>query len=88
MQRYQHGGVNITGFQLVNYSSSFVQKFMKLWRTLDTNIWPGASNDSIPVMNSDINSENLREIIAYQRFCRRNVVPKHFVDSKQKEIKA
>ena len=49
MERYQHGGVNITGFQLVNYTSKFVKKFLRIWRTLDKNIWPGAGNNSIHV---------------------------------------
>ncbi|WAR00270.1 GRIA2-like protein [Mya arenaria] len=49
MGRYQHGGVNITGFQLVNYSSPFVQKFLGLWSELDPHIWPGAGDNSIHI---------------------------------------
>ncbi|XP_053398486.1 glutamate receptor 2-like [Mercenaria mercenaria] len=48
-ERYQHGGVNITGFQLVNYSSTYVKKFLKPWRTLDPNIWHSAGNNSVPI---------------------------------------
>ena len=49
LERYQHGGVNITGFQLVNYSSPFVKTFLRKWNTLDANIWPGAGYNSIHV---------------------------------------
>lgn len=49
MERYQYGGVNITGFQLVNYSSKFVKTFLTKWNTLDANIWPGARYNSIHV---------------------------------------
>ncbi|KAH3842121.1 hypothetical protein DPMN_115609, partial [Dreissena polymorpha] len=49
MERYRYGGVNITGFQLVNYSSTFVQNFLKLWRGLNPILFPGAGNDSIHI---------------------------------------
>ena len=49
MGRYQYGGVNITGFQLVNYSSPFVKNFLRVWRKLDPGIWPGAAYNSIHV---------------------------------------
>ena len=49
MGRYQYGGVNITGFQLVNYSSPFVKSFLRVWRKLDPGIWPGAAYNSIHV---------------------------------------
>ncbi|KAL3878269.1 hypothetical protein ACJMK2_030634 [Sinanodonta woodiana] len=49
MERYRHGGVNVTGFQLVNYSSQFVKNFMTVWRTLDPKVWPGAHEHSIHV---------------------------------------
>ena len=49
MERYQHGGVNITGFQLVNHTTKYVKNFLKVWRTLDRNIWPGGGTDSINV---------------------------------------
>ena len=44
-----HGGVNITGFQLVNYTSAHVKDFMEVWGSLDPNVWVGAGGNTIHV---------------------------------------
>ena len=59
MERYQYGGVNITGFQLVNYSSSFIKDFLGTWNTLEPGIYPGAAYNSIPVRIKTLSSPSL-----------------------------
>ncbi|XP_070196713.1 glutamate receptor 3-like [Littorina saxatilis] len=47
LQRFRHGGVNITGFQLINYSDPYVQEFVRAWSTVEPTVWPGAGNNKI-----------------------------------------
>lgn len=42
LDRFSHGGVNITGFQLVDHQSDIVQNFLEEWRQLPRSIWEGA----------------------------------------------
>ncbi|XP_062608143.1 glutamate receptor 2-like isoform X1 [Saccostrea cucullata] len=42
LERFSHGGVNITGFQLVDHQSKNVTNFLKEWRELPVSIWKGA----------------------------------------------
>ncbi|XP_022320708.2 glutamate receptor 2-like [Crassostrea virginica] len=46
--RFSHGGVNITGFQLVDHQSTTVRDFLEEWRELPSSIWEGAG-ETIPV---------------------------------------
>lgn len=44
LERFSHGGVNITGFQLVDHESATVQSFLEEWSELPRSIWEGAGN--------------------------------------------
>ncbi|XP_050415391.1 glutamate receptor isoform X2 [Patella vulgata] len=50
LTRFRHGGVNITGFQLVNHSSPRVQTFLREWGSLESTVWPGAGR---PILDVD-----------------------------------
>ncbi|KAL5012647.1 hypothetical protein ScPMuIL_011198 [Solemya velum] len=47
IERYRHGGVNITGFQLIDYDKTQVKDFLRTWRTLKPWLWPGAGTSKI-----------------------------------------
>ena len=49
MGRYLHGGVNITGFQLLDFDSPAVKKFKDIWEHLDLATYPGASDKKLTV---------------------------------------
>lgn len=44
LERFSHGGVNITGFQLVDHELATVQSFLEEWSELPRSIWEGAGN--------------------------------------------
>lgn len=50
LTRFRHGGVNITGFQLVNHNSRTVKSFLGGWRNLSSTVWPGAGKDFVQVL--------------------------------------
>lgn len=57
-----HGGANVTGFQLVDFSKAIVIKLMQRWNKLDQREYPGS--DSPPkvrhmVLYLHIQTENL-----------------------------
>lgn len=37
-----HGGANVTGFQLVDFSTPMVAKLMQRWKKLDQREYPGS----------------------------------------------
>lgn len=37
-----HGGANVTGFQLVDFSTPMVTKLMQRWKKLDQREYPGS----------------------------------------------
>ncbi|KAL8563334.1 hypothetical protein ACOMHN_039671 [Nucella lapillus] len=47
LQRFRHGGVNITGFQLINHSSPYVRQFLHSWSGLEPSVWPGAGQHTL-----------------------------------------
>jgi hypothetical protein len=49
VSRYLHGGVNVTGFQLVKMDSDIVKNFTKIWRRVDRHKFPGAGEDRLRV---------------------------------------
>ncbi|XP_071125935.1 glutamate receptor 2-like [Mytilus edulis] len=49
VEKFRHGGVKITGFQLVDYSTYKVHRFIGQWKTLSTSLWPGAGGNRISV---------------------------------------
>ena len=51
MRRYLHGGVNITGFQLLDPDNKRLQDFMEIWDSLDKYNYPGAGTGRFNVRN-------------------------------------
>ncbi|KAH3717661.1 hypothetical protein DPMN_060456 [Dreissena polymorpha] len=51
MRRYMHGGVNITGFQLIDLQSKHLEDFMKDWGGADLGrTYPGVVPDKLTVV--------------------------------------
>ncbi|XP_077661984.1 glutamate receptor 4 isoform X6 [Eretmochelys imbricata] len=50
LERFMHGGANVTGFQLVDFSTPMVTKLMQRWKKLDQREYPGS--DSPPKYTS------------------------------------
>ncbi|XP_048453716.1 glutamate receptor 4 isoform X3 [Rhincodon typus] len=44
LDRFMHGGANVTGFQIVDYNRPVVAKFMQRWKKLDQREFPGTDN--------------------------------------------
>uniref|UniRef100_A0A8C3RAQ1 Glutamate receptor n=1 Tax=Cyanoderma ruficeps TaxID=181631 RepID=A0A8C3RAQ1_9PASS len=42
LERFMHGGANVTGFQLVDFSTPMVAKLMQRWKKLDQREYPGS----------------------------------------------
>ena len=49
MNRYLHGGVNITVFQLLDLESQTVKDFMRDWRRLDRYTYPNHNPNKLSV---------------------------------------
>uniref|UniRef100_A0A6Q2XK37 Glutamate receptor n=1 Tax=Esox lucius TaxID=8010 RepID=A0A6Q2XK37_ESOLU len=52
LERFMHGGANVTGFQLVDFSKAMVIKLMQRWNKLDQREYPGS--DSPPKYTSSL----------------------------------
>ena len=48
LERFMHGGANVTGFQLVDFSNPMVIKLMQRWNKLDQREYPGS--DAPPIV--------------------------------------
>uniref|UniRef100_A0A3Q2NTV2 Glutamate receptor n=1 Tax=Fundulus heteroclitus TaxID=8078 RepID=A0A3Q2NTV2_FUNHE len=44
LERFMHGGANVTGFQLVDFSKAIVIKLMQRWNKLDQREYPGSES--------------------------------------------
>uniref|UniRef100_A0A671NI24 Glutamate receptor n=1 Tax=Sinocyclocheilus anshuiensis TaxID=1608454 RepID=A0A671NI24_9TELE len=44
LERFMHGGANVTGFQLVDFSKPVVIKLMQRWNKLDQREYPGSES--------------------------------------------
>ncbi|KAL3878192.1 hypothetical protein ACJMK2_030560, partial [Sinanodonta woodiana] len=69
MQRYIHGGVNITGFQLLNFENPLLRKFIRTWNTLDPYTYPGAGKTKLTATALaydviDVITRTLRNMVA------------------------
>ncbi|CAI5773294.1 Hypothetical predicted protein [Podarcis lilfordi] len=42
LDRFMHGGANVTGFQLVDFNTPMVAKLMQRWKKLDQREYPGS----------------------------------------------
>ena len=49
MNVYEHGGINMTGFQLVDFTNTTAKRFFELWSVLDPVSWEGAGGMKISV---------------------------------------
>uniref|UniRef100_A0A8B9JJT9 Glutamate receptor n=1 Tax=Astyanax mexicanus TaxID=7994 RepID=A0A8B9JJT9_ASTMX len=49
LERFMHGGANVTGFQLVDFGNPMVIKLLQRWNKLDQREYPGS--DSPPKVN-------------------------------------
>lgn len=46
-----HGGANVTGFQLVDFSTPMVTKLMQRWKKLDQREYPGSDSPPKVLVN-------------------------------------
>ncbi|KAE8627613.1 hypothetical protein XENTR_v10007065 [Xenopus tropicalis] len=44
LDRFMHGGANVTGFQLVDFNTPIVTELMQRWKTLDQREYPGSES--------------------------------------------
>ncbi|CAB1352297.1 unnamed protein product [Coregonus sp. 'balchen'] len=44
LERFMHGGANVSGFQLVDFSNPMVIKLMQRWNKLDQREYPGSDS--------------------------------------------
>ncbi|KAK3099876.1 hypothetical protein FSP39_011081, partial [Pinctada imbricata] len=58
--RFLHGGVNVTGFDIVDSNSADVKSFLRKWRSANTNIYPSAGE---PLMSESAMSVDALETI-------------------------
>ncbi|XP_052245576.1 glutamate receptor 2-like [Dreissena polymorpha] len=59
MRRYMHGGVNITGFQLIDLQSKHLEDFMKDWGGADLGrTYPGVVPDKLTTYEKRTNSRD------------------------------
>ena len=49
MSVYEHGGINMTGFQLVDFNNATARRFFDLWSRLESASWEGAGGNNISV---------------------------------------
>ncbi|XP_064610176.1 glutamate receptor-like [Liolophura sinensis] len=47
LTRYQNGGLNIIGYQMVDFSNLHVKVFLQHWEQFDPRNWPGAGSQKI-----------------------------------------
>ena len=45
LEDFKHGGVNITGFRLVDPDNDLVKQVQREWSRLNPNYWKGAGTD-------------------------------------------
>lgn len=46
---YRNGGINVTGFHLVDFGNLTAKTFIKKWHSLDGASWKGAGTNKISV---------------------------------------
>lgn len=55
-----HGGANVTGFQLVDFSNPMVIKLMQRWNKLDQREYPGS--DAPPKVRPEVARSHIKQI--------------------------
>ena len=49
LEHYYHGGINITGFKLVDFTKDIMREFLHSWSILNPDTWTGAGKRHIAV---------------------------------------
>ena len=49
LEDYKHGGINVTGFRLIDFASQHAKSFLTDWSAEDPESWPGAGRNKISV---------------------------------------
>ncbi|XP_051960033.1 glutamate receptor 4b isoform X5 [Xyrauchen texanus] len=72
LERFMHGGANVTGFQLVDFSNPMVIKLMQRWNKLDQREYPGS--DTPPKYTSALTYDGVMVMAEAFRNLRRQKV--------------
>ncbi|KAI4886834.1 hypothetical protein NFI96_018401 [Prochilodus magdalenae] len=72
LERFMHGGANVTGFQLVDFSNPMVIKLLQRWNKLDQREYPGS--DSPPKYTSALTYDGVMVMAEAFRNLRRQKV--------------
>ncbi|XP_048093322.1 glutamate receptor 4-like isoform X5 [Alosa alosa] len=72
LERFMHGGANVTGFQLVDFSNPMVIKLMQRWNKLDQREYPGS--DTPPKYTSALTYDGVMVMAEAFRSLRRQKV--------------
>ncbi|XP_021324447.1 glutamate receptor 4b isoform X1 [Danio rerio] len=72
LERFMHGGANVTGFQLVDFSNPMVIKLMQRWNKLDQREYPGS--DAPPKYTSALTYDGVMVMAEAFRNLRRQKV--------------
>uniref|UniRef100_A0A672L768 Glutamate receptor n=1 Tax=Sinocyclocheilus grahami TaxID=75366 RepID=A0A672L768_SINGR len=72
LERFMHGGANVTGFQLVDFSNPMVIKLMQRWNKLDQREYPGS--DAPPKYTSALTYDGVMVMTEAFRNLRRQKV--------------
>jgi len=52
LSSFNYGGMNVTGFRIVDVTNPTVRNFLTEWEKLDAKMWAGAGSKKISVRNS------------------------------------
>lgn len=58
LKDFEHGGVNITGFRLVNPKNPVAASARRMWSGLRNSFWKGAGTPNLPVSLIQSNNNN------------------------------
>ena len=54
LSSFSHGGMNITGFRIVDEMNTTVRNFLDGWENLTAKFWPGAGSRRISVSTQSL----------------------------------
>ena len=71
LEDYANGGINMTGFQMVDFTSpdEFFKKFFARWSSLDSATWEGAGQNKIGVSTHNQFTYKTMVCISQQLLC-------------------
>ena len=69
---YRNGGINMTGFSLIDIDNQIVKSFMETWSSLDSKSWhgPGTGNISVGFVDTGVVSTQSRGMALEQEIYR------------------